>query len=315
MAIFNGKTRTWSRKLCGIIDDKLMPLLPPLIACDAPNGFVSGKAAALYGISAGIPVSSGGGDNMMAAIGTGTVRDGFLTMSLGTSGTLFGYSDTPLADPHGGLSGFNASSGGYLPLLCTMNCTVATEETRKLFALGVKDFDDLAKNAPAGADGIVFLPFFNGERTPNLPNGRACLCGINAANCSRENIARAALESAIFGMRRGLEAFQKLGFKAREIRITGGGAKSGVWRQIAADVMNLPVKRPSGEEGAAMGAAIQALWCLRKLEGKAVDIGSLCDEHITMRDDESALPRQAAAYDKAYAEYNKYLDALTPLFK
>jgi xylulokinase len=317
MAIFNGRTRRWSKKICSIIDDKLIVLLPPLIKSDESNGFVTPAAAKRFGIPAGIPVSSGGGDNMMSAIGTGTVRDGFLSMSLGTSGTLYGYSDTPLADPKNGLSGFNSSTGGYLPLLCTMNCTVATEETRRLFNLDVKDFDILAEKTKPGADGVVFLPFFNGERTPNLPAGRASVNGINAVNFTRENIARAALESAIFGMRCGLEAFQALGFRAREIRITGGGSKSPVWRQMAADIMNLPVKRPVNSESAAMGGAIQALWCLLRREGNTTDISVLTDEHIEIRNDENIMPDpgRVAAYNKAYGEYNKYLNALSPLYR
>jgi xylulokinase len=317
MAIFNGAKRSWSKKLCDLIDEKLLGLLPPLIASDEANGTVSVAAAKRFDIPEGIPVSSGGGDNMMSAIGTGTVRDGFLTMSLGTSGTLFGYSDTPVADPKNGLSGFNSSTGGYLPLLCTMNCTVATEETRELFGLGVKEFDALALKSKPGADGVVFLPFFNGERTPNLPNGRASIMGITAANCSKENIARAALESAIFGMRCGLEAFQALGFNAREIRITGGGSKSSIWRQMAADIMNIPVKRPASSESGAMGSAIQALWCLSKREGKPVDIAKLTDAHIEINESESIVPKpeSVAAYNKAYAEYNKYLKALAPLYK
>ena len=254
---------------------------------------------------------------MMAAIGTGTVEDGFLTMSLGTSGTLFGFSATPLADPKNGLSGFSASSGGYLPLLCTMNCTVASEQTRALFELGVTEFDAEAEKAAPGAGGVVFLPFFNGERTPNLPNGRACIAGISAANSSRANIARAALESAIFGMRGGLDAFRALGFAPREIRVTGGGAKSRLWRQMAADIMNVPVKRPESDEAAAMGGAIQALWCLKKARGEAVSIAALCAEHVAIRQDACAAPNPAAvsAYEAAYAEYQKYLAALSPIFK
>jgi xylulokinase len=315
-ALFNGARRSWSQKICSIIDEKILGLLPPLVNSDDPNGFVNDAAAARFGIPRGIPVSSGGGDNMMSAIGTGTVRDGVLSMSLGTSGTLYGYSQTPLADPKNGLSGFNSSSGGYLPLLCTMNCTVATEEVRRLFNLDVRELDALAEKSKPGAEGIVFLPFFNGERTPNLPNGRADICGITATNFTRENIARAALEAAIFGMRCGLEAFQGLGFRAQEIRITGGGSKSAVWRQMAADIMNIPVKRPVNAESAAMGGAIQALWCLLKKEGKGTDIAFLTDEHVDISETESIKPDSAAvaAYHKAYGEYNKYLKALSPIF-
>jgi xylulokinase len=317
MALFNGVTRTWSQKICDIIDKKLLSILPPIISSDTPHGFVTPKAAKRFGIPQGIPVSSGGGDNMMAAIGAGTVVDGILTMSLGTSGTLFGYSDVPLSDPIHGLSGFNASTGGYLPLLCTMNCTVATEETRKLFGLDVQEFNDIAKKSPPGADGVIFLPFFNGERTPNLPNGKGTLAGITTANCSRGNIARAAMEAAIFGMKSGLEAFQTLGFHAKEIRITGGGSKSQLWRQIAADIMNLPVKSLANQEAAAMGGAIQALWCLMSLNGRPVDIAKLAVEHVQLLDEECSLPdtQTVCAYEKAYAEYNKYLNVLTPLYQ
>jgi xylulokinase len=316
-ALYNGVGHCWSRKICGCIDNALFDMLPPIIPSAEKNGLVTEAAARRWGIPAGIPVSSGGGDNMMAAIGTGTVEDGFLTMSLGTSGTLFGFSARALADPKNGLSGFNASSGGYLPLLCTMNCTVASEQMRALFALGVKEFDGEAEKAAPGAGGVVFLPFFNGERTPNLPNGRACIAGISAANSSRANIARAALESAIFGMRGGLDAFRALGFAPREIRVTGGGAKSRLWRQMAADIMNVPVKRPESDEAAAMGAAIQALWCLQKTRGEAASIAGLCAAHVAIRQDECAAPNPAAVplYEAAYAEYQKYLAALTPVFR
>lgn len=315
-ALFNGIRRQWSEKICNLVDPGLIKLLPDLIESEKPAGKISREAAARFGLPGDIPVSSGGGDNMMGAIGTGTVRDGFLTMSLGTSGTLYGYSDSPVSDPEKGLSGFSSSTGGYLPLLCTMNCTVATEETRKLFGLGVKEFDECASKAPIGSEGVVFLPFFNGERTPNLPNGRASINGLNAANSSRENIARAAMESAIFGMRIGLEAFQALGFRAKEIRLIGGGAKSKIWRSIAANVMDLPVKLPASDEAAAMGGAVQALWCLMNLEGNKISIGELTDEHITINEDQCINPDPAsvAAYNKAYAEYNRYLGALAPLY-
>ena len=175
-----------------------------------------------------------------------------------------------------------------------MNCTVATEETRKLFNLEVKEFDDCASKAPIGSEGVVFLPFFNGERTPNLPNGRASINGLSSANSSRENISRAAMEAAIFGMRIGLEAFQALGFRAREIRLIGGGAKSPLWRSIAANVMNLPVKLPASDEAAAMGGAVQALWCLMNLEGKKTGIEELTDEHIQINEQGCITPDPAS---------------------
>ena len=312
-ALFDVRRRAWSAEVCAVIDAKVLAGLPRLVEPGEPVGTVSKAAAARYGLAEGAIVATGGGDNMMGAIGTGAVKDGFLTMSLGTSGTLFGFSGTPVIDPSGNLAAFCSSSGGWLPLLCTMNCTVASEEFRGLFALDVKAFDAEAATAPIGADGVVVLPFFNGERTPNLPNGRASITGISAANWKRENLARAALEAAIFGMRIGLEGFNALGFKAREIRLIGGGAKSKLWQTIAANVMNLPIRVPASDEAAALGGAIQAIWTLEKQTGKTID--SVTDEHIIM-EDKTVLPDTdaVAAYNKAYAEYSKYLGTLQKLY-
>ena len=315
-ALFDSANRCWSKKICDIIDGNLLSLLPKLIEPSAPAGKVSAEAAAAYGIPEGIPVSAGGGDNMMGAVGTGTVADGFLTMSMGTSGTLYGYSDKPIADPANGLSGFCSSTGGWLPLLCTMNCTVATEFVRGLFQMDVKELDGEASKAPCGSEGVLVIPFFNGERTPNLPNGRASITGLTSANTNRANIARASLESAVFAMRGGLEAFRKLGFQPKEIRLIGGGSKSPIWRQIAADIMNLPIRVPLLDEAAALGGAVQALWCLKNQSGKC-DIAQLCAEHIKLDESKSTNPiaENVAAYNKAYAEYDKIVKTLTPLYE
>jgi len=314
-ALFDSKNRCWSKKICDIIDPKLLGLLPKLIEPSAPAGKVNAEAAKAYGIPAGIPVSAGGGDNMMGAVGTGTVADGFLTMSMGTSGTLYGYSDKPIADPENGLSGFCSSTGGWLPLLCTMNCTVATEFVRNLFQLDIKQLNEEAAKSPCGAEGVLVIPFFNGERTPNLPNGRASITGLTSANTNRANIVRASFESAVFAMRGGLDAFRKLGFKPKEIRLIGGGSKSPLWRQIAADIMNVPIRVPLLDEAAALGGAVQALWCLKNQTEKC-DIVKLCAEHIKLDESKSANPiaENVAVYDKAYEEYCKVVKTLTPLY-
>jgi xylulokinase len=315
-ALFDVRNRVWSEKVCALIDKSTLGYLPKLTAPGEIAGKVSAAAAARYGLPKDAIVASGGGDNMMGAIGSGAVKDGFFTMSLGTSGTLFGFSNTPVIDPKGNLAAFCSSSGGWLPLLCTMNCTVASEEFRSLFGLDVKTFDNEASKAPIGASGIVVLPFFNGERTPNLPNGRASLNGISAANFSKENIARASLEASIFGMRIGLEIFENLGFNAKEIRLIGGGAKSGLWQSITANVMKLPVRVPAGNEAAAFGGAVQALWTLEKAANKSASIEEITAKHIVM-ENITIKPEgeSTAAYDKAYGEYLKYLDALRVLYQ
>jgi xylulokinase len=202
-----------------------------------------------------------------------------------------------------------------------MNCTVASEELRGLLGMDVKTLNAEAEKAPIGADGIVILPFFNGERTPNLPNGRASFNGITAANFNKQNLTRAALESAIFGMRIGLDSFVSLGFKPKEIRLTGGGSKSQLWQSIAANVLNLPVRILAGSEAAAMGGAIQALWCLLRvqtqecLNPKKTSIETLADQHVELGAAIKPDKKSAALYNEAYAVYSKYLDILSPLYK
>lgn len=309
------RRRVWQEELIKSVDSDLLEKLPPLIASDAEAGRITAKAAALTGLSEGIPVSSGGGDNMMGAVGTGTVTDGVITMSMGTSGTLYGYSDKPIIDPEGVLAAFCSSTGGWLPLLCTMNCTVATELTRDLFGLSVKEIDAAGAEAPACAEGVTLLPFFNGERVPNLPHGKASIMGLNATNYTKSNIARASLESAVYGMKIGLDRFRELGFDVREIRMIGGGAKSPVWRQMAADVLDVPILIPSQAEAAALGAALQAYWMLSG--GGSSRLADIVETHVGINRADSCEPdaNLRAAYDEGYGRYRDWLDVLKTLYK
>jgi xylulokinase len=317
-ALLDVQTCTWDEKLLQILDPErdVKALLPKIIKAGEPAGYITEKTAGILGVPAGIPISCGGGDNMMGAVGTGTVEDGFLTMSLGTSGTIYGYSDTPIIDTEGYLAAFCSSTGGWLPLLCTMNCTVASEQTRALFNRGVKEFDAIAEKAPAGANGVMMLPYFNGERTPNFPNGKACLVGMDNGNMTEENIARAAMESAIFGLKMGLDSFIRLGFSAKEVRLIGGGANSPLWRQIASDILNLPITVPVLSEAAALGGAVQALWTLELLSGKIIGIKEIVREHVEIDDAKTCRPNRetAAVYEKVYKEYSAYVDALSSIF-
>lgn len=309
--------RRWHPGLIRALDPQrdLSSCLPRLIGPRERAGTLLPERARLLGLPAGIPVSSGGGDNMMGAIGTGAVRKGVLTMSLGTSGTLYGYSDTPVIDPAGNLAAFCSSSGGWLPLLCTMNCTVATELTRGLFDMTVPEFDRLAAEAPAGSEGLVTLPFFNGERTPNYPKGKGCFMGMTPVNMKKENLFRSAMESAVLGMKLGLESFEALGFRPRELRLIGGGANSPLWRQIAADVLNLPVTVPASSESAALGGALQALWCLREEEPGGLE--ALAEEHVAADPSKSCRPdpERVETYRGTYRSYKAYTEALGGIFR
>jgi len=315
-AFFDVRRRTWSEAMVRAIDPsgKLAAALPELIASDEPVGLLRPELAARFGLSTQVIVSSGGGDNMMAAIGTGNVSSGMVTASLGTSGTIYACSDKPVIDPAGELAAFCSSSGSWLPLVCTMNVTVATEQARALLGLDVKAFDAEVAKAPAGAEGIRLLPYFNGERTPPLPKAKATFTGISTANFSRANFCRAAMEGATLGLRYGLDLMKKQGLSPSEIRLVGGGAKSRVWRQIVADVFATPVVCPESAEAGAMGCVLQAMWCHDRQRGEVSKLADLCAQYLRLDETTRALPSaDAAAYDAVYAEYRAFDAALAPL--
>ena len=317
-SLLNIKERKWSEELLKCIDSErdLSKCLPRLIEPDEIAGHVTKKASELFGIPEGIIVSSGAGDNMACAIGTGTVTNGSLIASLGTSGTLCGSSNKPIIDPDGNLAAFCSSTGIWLPLLCTMNCTVSTELTRNLFGLNLDDFNQESEKVPIGSNGVVIVPFFNGERTPNYPKGKGCICGLTPDNMKPENFYRASMEAAIFGLKLGLESFVKQGFDAKEIRIVGGGSKSKLWSQMMADVCNLPTVNPEIPEAAAFGAALQAYWALLKSEGNSKPIEEITREHVKVNPNATnhPIPENVIQYEKAYQVYLKYVENFKPIF-
>jgi len=312
------RRRRFSRELIAALDPgrDLAQCLPPLVEAGELIGETTPAAAARFGLPARVAVATGGGDNMLGAIGTGNVRPGRLTMSLGSSGTVYGHSDTPVVDPKGQIAAFCGSAGGWLPLLCTMNCTVATELMREPLGVGVAGIDQAIAPIAPGADGLLLLPFFNGERTPDLPRAKGCLLGLDARNTSKGHLLRATVEGATFALKFGIDELRGLGLAAREIVLTGGGAGSRVWRQIVADVTGLPVVIVAGNEGAAFGAALQALWALERRDDPALDIGAITDRHI--RVDATAGvqpdPGNVAAYSTAYRNYLRALGQVSPLF-
>lgn len=312
------RTRRWSEAMLRAVDDErdLRACLPPLHGEREIIGTVSAAAAAQFGLPVGIPVATGGGDNMMSAIGTGNVSAGSLTLSLGTSGTLYAHADAPIIDPRGNIAAFCGSDGGWLPLLCTMNCTSATELMRGLLAIPLAEFDAAIANVAVGSDGLVVLPFFSGERTPNLPHAKGCVIGLDAGNCSKAHLLRATVEAASFSLKHGLDELSRLGVSARIVTVTGGGSHSRVWRQLLADLLQLPVQVPRNDEGAAFGAALQALWVLQLRAEPTLSLATLCSEHIAFDAGKAAVPdpARAAGYERAYAAYRRVLEQVTPLF-
>ncbi|HJW07601.1 MAG TPA: xylulokinase [Rhodanobacter sp.] len=307
------RTRRWSSAMLAATDaDRdLSACLPSLVDAHFSAPIAPATADAL-GLSHEVWVSAGGGDNMMAAIGTGNVAPGILSVSLGTSGTLFTSTERPLVDDDGVWAAFCSSTGGGLPLICTMNCTVATGGVAEAFGLEAGEGDRLIEGTAPGADGLSMLPFFNGERTPDLPSARASLHGMSLGNFTRAHVYRAAMEGATYALRHGLDALCRAGLEFRTIRLTGGGANSAPWRQMVADVFGLPVEMPAQTEGAAFGAALQALWAWRHHAGDAVGIEGIAREHVAL--DESRAARPDAGRVQSYREpYQQFLEQLTVL--
>ena len=258
-ALLDVRSRRWSSEVCPAIDENLLSKLPPVGSSTEPCGKLLPALATAWGLSLDVIISAGGGDNMMAAIGTGNIRPGTVTASLGTSGTIFACAPQPVIDPQGEIAAFCDSADHWMPLLCTMNVTVATEAFRNLFGWDHERMNKEISGVTAGSDGLVFLPYLQGERTPNLPEGCGVLHGMNTSNLTPAHMARAAMEGVTLGMAYGLRRMESLGLKPFEIRLTGGGSKSPAWRQILADIFGYPVVTMQSAEGAALGAAIQAL--------------------------------------------------------
>ena len=308
------RQREWSRPMLRAIDPDrdLVDCLPQPRLANESIGSLRKDVAEELGLPAGIPTGIGGGDNMMGAVGTGNVCAGRITMSLGTSGTVYAYADAPIVDPKGTIAAFCSSTGGWLPLLCTMNCTVSTELMRNLIGSGLASFEAQIALADRGADGVITLPFFNGERTPNLPNAKGCLVGLSSQNMKPENLLRSAMEGATFALKSGIDELASLGVQADEIVVTGGGAKSDKWRQLVADICAAPVVAVEQDEGAAFGAALQALQIIEPGSG----IEELVDEHLTRDVLRCCEPRNAAVsdYQDFYANYQRAVGAITELY-
>lgn len=246
---------------------------------------------------------------MMGAIGTGNTRKGIVTASLGTSGTIYAYSDVPVIDPKGEIAAFCDSTNAWLPLLCTMNVTVATEFVRNLFGMTHDEMTEAVEKTPAGSEGLILLPYFEGERTPNVPDGTGVFFGLNSRTFNVEHFARAAMEGATLGMNYGLNRMRELGINPKQIRLTGGGSKNRAWRQIAADIFNTEVICLKIDEGAAYGAALQAIWTYRNYVGEKVTIQEITDRYVEL--DESTLVTPKPENNEIYRRLQKIQDALS----
>jgi xylulokinase len=259
--LFDLAARDWSPEVLDALGIE-RAWLPRTYEGPEITGVVSTEAAAETGLRPGTPIVAGGGDQAAAAVGVGAVEPGVASLSLGTSGVVFATTDGPLVEPDGRLHAFcHAVPGRWHVMGVMLSAAGSLRWFRDALAPGTA-FDELVDEAaavPAGADGLLFLPYLTGERTPHPdPLARGAFVGLTVHH-GRAHMTRAVLEGVAFGLRDSLELMRSSGLPVFEqIRATGGGSKSGLWRRIIADVLGAAVVSTSSSEGAAQGAATLA---------------------------------------------------------
>jgi xylulokinase len=251
-AWWSTETETYSAEVLALQDLGLPPeLLPRVLGAIERAGVVTAAAAAESGLPVGVPVGPGTGDNMAAALGLG-LRSGVPVLSLGTSGTVYMVSETRTTDPTGDVAGFADATGRFLPLACTLNCTLAIDRVASLLGL---DREDVLPSA-----GAVVLPYFDGERTPNLPDSSAAFFGVRHSTDPRA-ILMAAYEGAIVGLLDALDAIDACSSGVdteAPLMLIGGGARGETWQKVAQRLSGKQILVPKVEEVVSMGAAVQA---------------------------------------------------------
>jgi xylulokinase len=222
---------------------------------------VLGPAEAAGTARGGQVLGPGAGDNAAAALGLGA-GPGDVVVSIGTSGVASAVSEVPTADPTGIVAGFASATGEHLPLVCTLNAARVLDATAALLGVDHAGLDALALAAPAGAGGLVLVPYLEGERTPNRPDATGALHGLTLETAAPGHLARAAVEGLLCGLADAVDALETFGVPVRRVILVGGGARSAAVRAIAPAVLGRPVVVPAPGDHVADGAARQAAWVL-----------------------------------------------------
>jgi xylulokinase len=322
--LFDVEKRAWSAEMLEALDlDKA--LLPPVYESPVASARVSAAAAALLGLPAGTPVVGGGGDQAAGAVGNGIVRSGAVSSVIGSSGVVFAHSEKPVRDDRGRVHTFcHAVPGAWHVMGVTQGAglslrwlrdEIAGPLEKDAAAAAGRDLYELlteaAADAPAGSDGLLFLPYLMGERTPHLdPKARGVWFGLTAAH-RRAHLVRSVLEGVAYSLRDCLTILMEMGVPVDQIRASGGGGRSALWRQIQADVFRRPVVTVNAAEGPAYGAALLAGVGV----GAWSSVPEACEACIAVTAETSPQPETEAAYARGYATYGQLYARLAPLFQ
>lgn len=299
-------------------------ILPAIVESERMCGWITKEAAAATGLKAGTPVAAGGADNTCAAVGTGIVHPGRVSSSIGSSGVVFAHTDELLKDHDSRLHSFNHSVPGKFYLMGVMlSAGLSFRWFRDTFGYieklseadtGEDAYDMLitfAEKAPPCCEGLLFLPYLQGERTPHKdPHARGVYCGISLRH-GKEHMVRALMEGVIFGLKDSFDIVEELGIKVDEVRSTGGGGKSLFWRQMQADVFGKRVVRVNHDEGPAYGAALLA----GVGAGVYPDVAAAADATVKIISVVKPRPDLTAVYAKAHERYRELYRALRDSFR
>jgi xylulokinase len=308
-ALFDVLERTWSYDMCDALSlDRSM--LPAVYESQEITGTLAPSVAALLGLEAGTPVVGGGGDQASSAVGNGIVEAGIVSCTLGTSGVVFGHMDTPSYDVLGRVHTFcHAVPRKWHVMGVTQGAGLSLQWFRNQFMPGTA-YDDLtaeAAGAPVGSQGLFWLPYLMGERTPHLDaSARAAWIGLTAKH-TRADMIRSVIEGVCYSQKDGLEVIEAMGVPVESVRLSGGGAQSGFWRQMMADVLAKDVVTLATQEGSAYGAAILALVGT----GAYGTVEEAC--RAVIRETTRVQPRAGEA--RTYAELHRVFQSLYPALK
>lgn len=297
--------------------------MPRCVESPEVTGRVTPEVAAITGLRAGTPVVGGAGDQAASAVGTGIVETGLVSVTLGTSGVVFAYTDAPRRDPLGRLHTFcHAVPGKWHVMGVTLSAGGSFRWLRDALGLAEKDVALLsgidpyeiltaeAANAPAGSEGLLFLPYLTGERTPYPdPNARGAFVGLTVRHDKR-HVVRAVLEGVAYSLRDALELFRELGIPVRQVRASGGGARSILWRQVLADIFDTELVTVAVTDSTAFGAALLA----GVGTGVYTSVPEACRAAVHVVDTVRPNADSAATYDQYYGVYRSLYRALKPAY-
>jgi len=304
-ALWHPEKQAWSEQVIRAIDPSLQARLPQVRPSSQSIGRISDDLVRRFGFAPDCLIDSGSGDNMYGAVGTGNVRSGIVTLSLGTSGTAYSFMEKAFIDPAGEIAAFCDATGHHLPLLCVSNMAGGYNDVLSTFQLDHNQFVDIVNKTHPGNGGRLIIPWYEGERTPDLPRAAPIYFGFGLDDFTREYLCRGVLEGHVLNIYQG---FRRLPVTVDEIRLTGGLSQSAAWCQTIADIFEAEVIPIEGE-GAALGAALHAAWVWGLENSREEPLTAITDSFIKI--DESRRFRPDAEHTQIYRKQKAVFEALS----